>query len=277
MSDQATHLRQLVLEGAAQRDEPHAPAPRLLVLLGGKGGVGATTLAVNLAVALTQQGQRSVLVDANFAGPDIAALCRLDESSDISTVLSGQRCVHEVLQRGVAGTRIVPGAWGRADAMVTAPALARLIDQLTSLGSRADWIVVDAGSGATPVAGQFWQAADHLMLVTTPDVAAVMGSYATLKALWQPSAGALVSVVVNQADSAAEAADVQQRVGNACRRFLGFDPLYAGWVAQAAEFVTASARRSPLLAENTQCPAARQLRQLSQWLAARQASAQFAT
>src|SRR5688572_15960951 len=111
MSDQAFHLRALV-RAAAQADAgPALPAPRKVVVCGGKGGAGATTIAVNLSVALGRLGSRVVLVDADMNHADVAAYCQLEPRDTIADVLSSRRTVHEVLTRGPAGIQIVAGVW----------------------------------------------------------------------------------------------------------------------------------------------------------------------
>src|SRR5262245_34962276 len=97
MHDQADELRQLVRVSARSSDPPRGPQPLHVAVTGGKGGVGVTTIAVNLAVALAQNGRRTVLVDADFSGPDVAGMCRLDEGDSVADILAGRRTVHEVL------------------------------------------------------------------------------------------------------------------------------------------------------------------------------------
>jgi MinD-like ATPase involved in chromosome partitioning or flagellar assembly len=111
MQDQADELRQLVLRSAAAARHPAAPPPPLIVLHGAKGGVGTTSLAVNLAVSLARAGRRAVLVDADFHQPDATALCGLSDGDSVADVLAGRRTVHEVLQPGPAGIQVVPGLW----------------------------------------------------------------------------------------------------------------------------------------------------------------------
>src|SRR4051812_33392450 len=102
MSDQAPSFRSLV---PSDRDQPRGSerGPGTLVISGGRPGVGATTLAVNLAGALAQDGLRVVLIDADLYRADVAAQCKLAGGLGIGDVLEGRKNIHEVLQLGPAG------------------------------------------------------------------------------------------------------------------------------------------------------------------------------
>jgi flagellar biosynthesis protein FlhG len=221
MHDQADELRQLVLQAARRGSLPMAPAPKLVVVAGGKGGVGTTTAAVQLGLSLARLGTRPVLVDADLRGGDMATLCGLDAHESVADVLSGRLTVHEVMQRGPLGVQIVPGAWGRdSERLATPVAQRRLISELRDLGRYAEVVVVDAGNGIGEVSHRFWQAAEFVLLVTTPDPNAIMDAYACVKVLGEQSL-ARVMTLVNAAASPDEASQVHQRLEQACQRFLG--------------------------------------------------------
>jgi flagellar biosynthesis protein FlhG len=205
MTDQANELRQLVLRSA--RSGPAVPynAPCIIVLTSGKGGVGTTTIAVNLAAALARDGRRTVLVDADFKNADATKLCRVDATDT------------------VAGVLVLPGAWGRAELVdCSETAQQRLLTQLVHLGAHADFVIVDIGSGASRVAARFWNAADRILLVTTPEAMAIMDTYALLKTL-AASDRRNVGTLINNASSPRTATDAHQRLSRASKRFLGFE------------------------------------------------------
>ena len=93
---------------AARRSGMTVP---LVVVAGGKGGVGATTIAVNLAVALARQGRRAVFVDADLDHGGNSRLAQHPERGSVLDVLAGRRSVHEVLERGPLGMQVLSGAW----------------------------------------------------------------------------------------------------------------------------------------------------------------------
>jgi len=229
--DQADYLRRLVKQRqAVLAHEPSGPAPRLLSVVGAKGGVGATTVAVNLAVALSQFGQRVVLVDADLRGPNVDTLCQLDDGDSLVEVLAGQRSVHEVLRRGPAGVQVLPGKWSAGEPVECSPAAQeRLIEELRGLGSHADVVILDVGSGVCPRVRRFLAASQAMALVTTPDNVAVMDAYASIKVLASESSP-WVGTLVNFALSGEQAADAAGRIALCCRRFLGREIDDAGWV-----------------------------------------------
>jgi flagellar biosynthesis protein FlhG len=207
------------------RAEIHRTAngPRLLVVSGGKQGVGATTLAVNLAATLAADALRVVLVDADFSRPGIAAQCGVSDAIGIGDVLAGRRSVHEAIQRGPAGLQVVAGLRpGQPRGNLPERISNRVLRQFRSLAPHADWVVIDCGHESHHLVAEFWSAAEQVLLVTSPDAVAVMDTYSLVKHVLsrQPLAREL-SLIVNQARDEASAADVHRRVDQSCRRFLG--------------------------------------------------------
>lgn len=236
MLDQATELRKLVLRSVRETVPEGSPPPPLLVLCGGHSGVGVTTMAIQLSVALSSQGCRVVLVDADLHRPAVAAACGLSDDAGIADVLAARRDIHEVLQPGTSGVQVVAGGgtlggaapWGEV-------AQQRLFRQLQKLGRHADLITLDAGSGGHEVMRRFWQVADHVLLVTTPEPLAVMEAYATLKRLAGLHPLAMLRLLVNRTADLQAAEDVHRRVCEASERFLELSVGLLGAVPDVAE------------------------------------------
>jgi flagellar biosynthesis protein FlhG len=295
MSDQADGLRQLVQAKAALGSGPAAAAvaypperaaarrttrpldaaparTRSLVLTSGKGGVGTSNLALNLAIALGELGQRVVLVDADLGLANIDLLCGLAPATDLGDVLAGDPAapgLAEAIVHGPAGIRIVPGAHGMRtlfELLADAPAL--LVSELAALEAEADFVLVDAGSGLGPSIMTLAAAAEEVVLVTTPEPTSVADAHAAINRLRRLSNPPRMLAVVNQAASAAEANDILARLTASSRQFLGTVVRGLGHV-RADHHVPLSVRlRQPVLVAYPSALAARGIRRLARDLVA---------
>jgi flagellar biosynthesis protein FlhG len=275
MQDQADELRQLVRRRCTGDASTHqAPTeagrqglPRKIVVSAGKGGVGTTTVAVNLAVSLGRLGCRTILVDADLSGADATWLCGLESPETIADVLSGRRTMHEVLQPGPGGIQVVPGVWSPAAMPDCSPSgQQRLLGQLDQLGRHADWVILDAGCGLNHVVRRFWEAADQVLLVTTGEPVAIMDTYAAIKLFLGELPRTLLQTVVNQSPGDAEAGAVHARLAMAARRFLGMTLTPAASLPWDAAVALTAAAGKPLAYGHASAPAAKAIERLAEQL-----------
>jgi flagellar biosynthesis protein FlhG len=279
MSDQADGLRQLVRarSGTTALAEPepeppprtpHAPVKakaRSLLLTSGKGGVGTSNLALNLAVALGEIGQRVVLVDADLGLANIDLLCGITPRHDLGDVLGGDGPLSDAVIDGPNGVKILPGAHGmRTLPEVLGDGPARLATELAGLEAGADLLIVDAGSGLGPGIATLAAAADEVVVVTTPEPTSVADAHATIGRFRRLSlSGVRLRALVNQAASADEAADVLDRLGASSRQFLGAVVTPLGYVRSDPHVPLAVRARRPFLLAYPNSLASRGVR----WLA----------
>ena len=269
MNDQASELRSLVNASTALWPEPASDPPRMAVLVGAKGGVGATTLSVNVSVALAQLGHRVVLVDAHLGRSDIAAFCRVRERYGIYDLLAARRDIHEILEPGPLGIQVLPGTWGPEDSSeLSSFSKQRLVSRLLTLGPHADWIVVDTGNQAGALLASLCQAAQTVLMVTSPETISVMDAYTTIKTLVHDSFAPSMRLIVNQATNDQVSRDVQTRIAKSCERFLKL-PLGDGGAVPLDDHVISAAEIGvPLMTKSPTCRAARAIERLAATLAA---------
>jgi flagellar biosynthesis protein FlhG len=229
MTDHDWRLRRLLMRTRQPRGAAN-DSPRIVVLTGGRVGVGTTTLAVGLATSLAEHGQRVVLVDADLARADVAAYCGVASSAGLGDVLAGERDIHEVLQLGPGGVQIVPGTTSAAvRTSCDERAVQRLVRQIRGLGPYAEAVILDTAALPGPLLKHLWEAADDVLLVTTPDAVAVMDCYALVRTLGLTSADApRVRLLLNRTSNVAEVADVHRRIDQSCQRFLKLSLALAG-------------------------------------------------
>ena len=275
MSDQADGLRQLVQarSGASALAElppagPKAgPRARSLVLTSGKGGVGTSNLALNLAIALGERGGRVVLVDADLGLANIDLLCGLAPGCDLGDILAGDRSLAEAIVDGPAGIRIIPGAHASRtliESLGDAPR--RLVDELSGLEAGADFLVVDAGSGLGPSIATLAAAADEVLVVTTPEPTSVADAHAAINRFRRLAAPPTLRAVVNQVTSNNEADEVLARLTASSRQFFGAVVDGLGSVRSDPHVPLAVRARRPFSTAYPAAAASRDVRRLARLL-----------
>lgn len=270
MQDQAAILRGLMERRQDSAALEHTTPPsraRTVAVTSGKGGVGKSNIALNLAVALQNQSRRVCLLDANLGLGNIDLLCGLNGYWNLSHVLSGARTVAEVLLDGPAGIHVVPGASGLIDVADSSPAAQRdVLAQLDEMERCHDFLIIDTGSGIHRAVRQFVAAADHALVLTTPEPTSIADAYATIKAL---TAGSEIQphVLVNQSDSAELAREIIARMQQTARTFLHAQVHSAGFIPRDPAVPSAVFRRVPFLLDNPRSPASRAIEQLARRVA----------
>jgi flagellar biosynthesis protein FlhG len=249
----------------AVQDLPDAPASPacVIAITSGKGGVGKTNLAVNLAARFAQAGKRTVLLDADMGLANADVLCGLQLRHNLAHVVAKRCRLEDVLADAPGGFQLAAGASGLAKMADLAPAEhLRLLAALSQLEEASDLILVDTGAGISPSVLSFTRTADRVLVVTTPEPTAVTDAYATIKVMSREHARRhlpgrpRVSVVVNQARSTAEARLVFDRLYKVAREFLDLELHDAGHVPADAEVSRSVRERMPFVIRRPRSPAA---------------------
>ena len=258
--DQASQLRNLV----QQRTVPARSRANVIAVTSGKGGVGKSNIAVNLAIQLSTAGKDVVLLDADLGLANCDVLCNLELPANLSHVIARRRQLADVMVQGPGGFRLVGGASGLARmADLSDFDRQRLVESLAELEQQADVILIDTGAGISPNVLAFTRAADHVLVVTTPEPTAITDAYAVIKVMSKDNATRRISLLVNQVRAAAEGRIVYDRIAGVSRQFLGVSVYDAGYV-MADESVSSAVRlRKPFLVAYPRCPASLCIAQLA--------------
>jgi len=254
-----------------RRDVPRMPCPFVLVT-GGKGGVGKSTLAANLGVALAQAGVETLLVDLDLGLANLDVLLRLERRADVEELIAGRRALADCVVRGPAGLSVLPAASGVYElAQAGAERRAALLGEIAGAASRFDLVLGDTAAGIGEDVLAFAAAADRVLLVTTPEPAAVTDAYGVLKALdaWSRAAGIEVptpELVINLAAGVDEARRIAGRLCTTAERFLARSPRLAGWLPRSRTVLVSALEQRPFVLAEPASPAARRLIALSERL-----------
>lgn len=269
--DQAQALRGLVSVAPSQTDpagagvELGATAARAVAVTSGKGGVGKTTVAVNLAVQLSRMGRRVILLDADLGTANADVLCNLAPAVNLAHVVAGRRSLDDALVAAPGGFRLIPGASGLAQiAALGEYERSRLIQQMQQLEADADLILIDTGAGVSPNVLSFLVAANEMLVVTTPEPTAITDAYAVIKTMARQVADPIVGLLVNMVRNEGEGRAVYDRIAAVCRRFLRVCPHFAGHLVSDEQVRLSIRQRYPFVLADPASPASLCIHRLAQ-------------
>lgn len=222
---------------------------RVIAVTSGKGGVGKTNIAANLAYLFSTQGKRVLLLDADAGLANIDVLLGIAPRYNLCHVLRGEKSLSEVVVRGPGGVMIVPAASGIQEmAELSRGHKMTLIEELECFGEKPDIMVIDTAAGINGNVTYFNMAANEIIVVLSPDPTSLTDAYALIKVLNRGYAIRDFLVMVNLARSAEEALRVFRRLSAATDRFLDLRVEYLGYVGYDRT-VTESVRQQALFTE----------------------------
>ena len=214
----------------------HRSRAPIVLVAGGKGGVGKTTIATNLALALAKRGKRTLLVDLDLGLADTLVMLKLSARRTIEDALMERCTFQDCILRTEHGIDVLPAGSGTPEMGYLSTELRRrLCATLRELAGSYDIVIADAAAGIGPDVLAFCGLADHVLVVTTPDPAAITDAYGLIKALHTFAAAndqevATPELLINRADGIEEAEATAAKLRLVCERFLSRSPRNAGWM-----------------------------------------------
>jgi flagellar biosynthesis protein FlhG len=209
--DQAAGLRRMA------RSRP----VRVIAVTGGKGGVGKSTVAINLALAFAQAGRDVMLLDADLGLANVDVMLGLSARLNLSHVIDGQCSLGEVIVTGPLGVRIVPAASGTQRMADLSPREhAGLISAFSGLPRTPDVLIVDTAAGISHEVMSFSSAAQEVMVVVTDEPSSLTDAYALIKVLSRDFGQRRFRVVANQVQGPPQGREVFERLTRVTDRFL---------------------------------------------------------
>lgn len=276
--DQATTLRLMAavsLDGtlASTTTLPTAalwPTTKLaqtIAVASGKGGVGKSNVAVNVALELAALGHRVTLLDADMALANADVLLGLTPKYHLGHVLTGQRTLREVQIEVTEGLRLIPGGSGVAELASLSPdQQARLIAELRAIETDSDFMMIDTAAGIAGNVIGILKAVAEVIIVTTPDPTALVDAYATIKLMHQSATDTPIRIVVNDVIELGDADRVFKQLRTTTARFLKREIDYLGAIPHDSALVEAVREQRPVVQYAPDAPASRALQLIARHL-----------
>jgi len=240
MRNEALHLQQMM-------KNCRRPA-RVLAITSGKGGVGKTNIAANLAICLAASRKKVLLIDADLSLSNLDVVMDLNSKYNLSHIINGRKSIEEIIHIGPEGLEIICGASGLEElANISEFQRQRLLKELSKLQENNDTIVIDTAAGISKSVIGFCLAADHVLVVTTSEATAMTDAYATIKVLVRNRFAGRISLIVNMAETVAEGKKTYQQMANVARRFLNAHVYDAGVLVRDERLGSAVRLRKPVV------------------------------
>lgn len=230
MKDQAERLRQMVMTLREKRDKNRG-GPRVIAVTSGKGGVGKTNISVNLAISLSKQGYKVIIIDADFGLANVDVLLGIIPKYTFKDFIKSQMSITDILTEGPCGIRFISGGSGMYDLVnLSSTHLERIVEDICKLDGWADIIIIDTAAGISNNVIKFAVAASETILVTTPEPTSITDAYALMKAISTLKQEVRINLIVNKAENIKEAVEIIDRFADAANKFLGITVTKLGYV-----------------------------------------------
>lgn len=194
---------------------------KVLAVCSGKGGVGKTNVASNIAIALGGRGRNTCLLDADLSLANVDVLLGLQPRFNLSHVVDGQADLKSTILRGPGNIRIVPASSGNF-CMTDLPPAAQvgIIQAFSELANQPEVMVVDTAAGISPQVARFVQAAQHPIVVVCDEPASLTDAYALIKVFSQRYGISRFHVVTNQSRRARDGRALYGKLARVTETYL---------------------------------------------------------
>lgn len=249
--DQAQQLRNII----KAQNMPKRPIARVITVTSGKGGVGKSNTAINLAIQFRKMGQRVIILDADFGLANIEIMFGAVPKHNLYDLIYQGKNIKEIITWGPMEVGFISGGSGIAGmSNLSRNYLAYIVQNLTELDTLADIIIVDTGAGISDAVLEFLVASGEILLVTTPEPTSITDSYSLLKALSRhhrySKEDTKIKVIANRVDTEEEGKGLYNKLNAVVSRYLKLPIDYLGSVPQDNQLAKAVMQQTPVSMQN---------------------------
>lgn len=239
--DQAEQLRNVIKQ---QSQKPVSQGARVVTVTSGKGGVGKSNVAVNMAVWLRKMGKRVIIFDADLGLANVEVMFGAVPQYNLSDLIYRGKSVREIITQGPMDIGFISGGSGIAGLNnLSKDQIVYLVHTLSELNELADVIIIDTGAGISDHVLEFVLTSPEILLVSTPEPSSLTDSYSLLKALYRNPTfcreEVKISIVANKVNSVEEGEAVFSKLDSVVSQFLQGKIDFLGMIPQDQEMENA--------------------------------------
>lgn len=263
--DQAESLRNIIKK---QKLESVKRTARVITVTSGKGGVGKSSITLNLAIQLSRMGHRVIVLDADFGLANIEIMLGIRPKYNLSDLMFRGKMMRDIITYGPEGVGFISGGSGIQEmANLTRDQVYQMIQKMEELDRLADIILIDTGAGIGDAVLEFVAASEEVLLVATPEPTSITDAYALLKTLNRNTSfqrgKTEVKMIANQTRNSREADALFDKMGEVICKFLNIEVEYLGGIPYDNNMPRAIMRQEPISIAAPASQAARSLAQIS--------------
>ena len=230
--DQAENLRNVIKAQNIRNIEN----TKVITITSGKGGVGKSNMAVNLAVWFTRLGKKVIILDADFGLANVEVMFGTLPNYNLSDVIFKGMSIRDIITPGPLGIGFISGGSGVVGLNnLNREQIAFLVHNLSLLNDLCDILIIDTGAGVSDQVLEFVLASPEVILVSTPEPSSLTDSYSLMKAMYKSQKyskeGTNVHLVASKVMSETEGKAVYSKMDSVVKKFLGGDLDYLGYIA----------------------------------------------
>lgn len=252
--DQASQLRNIIKAESINKSRPLA---RVITVTSGKGGVGKSNTAINLAIQLKKLGQRVIILDADFGLANIEIMFGAVPKHNLCDLIYQNKNIKEIITWGPGDIGFISGGSGIAGlSNLSRDYLVYIIQNLAELDAIADVIIVDTGAGISDAVLEFLVASGEIILVTTPEPTSITDSYSLLKALNRhprfSQENSCVKMLANKVLSKEDGQMLYNKLNAVVNRYLKLPMSYLGAIPDDQLLSKAVMQQTPVSLQSPQ-------------------------
>ena len=195
--------------------------PEVISVTSGKGGVGKSTLSVNLSILLQQMKKKVLLIDADIHLGNIDLLLGLRSEYTIADIVNHNVQIEDAIIEGPGGIHILPASSAVSELLeMEDAALRTLADSFAKYEHNYDIVLIDTGAGISKTVTSFLLGSDKLLLIVTPDPASIADAYAVIKVMKKAKPNLPIIMISNMVKSYEEGEILFKKMNLMVQKFL---------------------------------------------------------